>query len=247
MKYVLEICVGSLTSALAAQKGGADRIELCDNLYEGGTTPSYGMIKTCKTLLGIPVFPIIRPRGGDFVYSDEEFEVMKQDVSACRGLGCEGLVFGILRPDGSVDMDRCLELVKLSGAMQLTFHRAFDRCSNRTQGLEDIIELGFHRVLTSGGQDYAENAVPELTMLVKQAENRIIIMPGSGITEENLLKLARNTGAIEFHSTAKTKIDSLTGSHDHNNLDTLYQFQTDADKVGEMRQILNALAARINH
>lgn len=239
MKYILEICVGTLGSALAAHKGGADRIELCDNLYEGGTTPSYGMIKTCRSRLNIPVFPIIRPRGGDFVYSDEEFEVMKQDVSACRGLGCEGLVFGILRPDGSVDMDRCLELVKLSGPIQLTFHRAFDRCSNRTQGLEDIIELGFRRVLTSGGKDIAEDAISELDMLVKQAENRIIIMPGSGITADNLSKIANKTRAVEFHSTAKSKITLLTGNHDHNNLDTQYQFQTDEYKVREMRQILN--------
>ncbi|MGB4398712.1 MAG: copper homeostasis protein CutC [Daejeonella sp.] len=239
MKYVLEICVGSLGSALAAQKGGADRIELCDNLYEGGTTPSYGMIKTCKSLLNIPVFPIIRPRGGDFVYSEEEFETIKQDVLACRELGCEGLVFGILNPDGSVDKDRCLELVKLSGKMQLTFHRAFDRCSNRRKGLEDIVEMGFHRILTSGGQDHAEDAISELGMLVERAKNRIIIMPGSGITGENLLKLAKATGAVEFHSTAKTKIDPLKGNHDHNNLDAQYQFQTDADKVREMRQILN--------
>ncbi len=239
MKYTLEICAGSLRSALSAQEGGADRVELCDNLYEGGTTPSYGMIKTCRSLLKIPVFPIIRPRGGDFVYSDEEFEVMKKDMLACSELGCEGVVFGILLPDGTVDTERCSELVGLSGTMQLTFHRAFDRCGNRERGLEDIISMGFHRILTSGGMDHAADAIPELDRLVKQAENRISIMPGSGITAHNLLKIAKETGAHEFHSTAKRKIDQA-GDIARNNLDTQYLFETDVDKVCEMRRLLNS-------
>lgn len=242
MKYNLEICAGSLGSALAAQNGGADRIELCDNLYEGGTTPSYGIIKICKSLLTIPFFPIIRPRGGDFVYSDKEFEVMVHDVVCGLELGCEGIVFGILRSDGSIDKERCSVLVKLANPMQLTFHRAFDRCTNRTEGLEDLIELGFHRVLTSGGVEYAEDGIPELTKLIKQANNRIKIMPGSGVTGQNLSKIAKATGAVEFHSTAKTKIDLLNGSHDQNNVETPYLFQTDVEKVREMRHILNGLS-----
>lgn len=241
MKYVLEICVGSLESALAAEKGGADRIELCDNLYEGGTTPSFGMIKTCLSLLSIPVFPIIRPRGGDFIYSEEEFEVMKSDVIACRELGCEGLVFGILQSDGKVDKERCSELVKLSGPMQLTFHRAFDRCSDREEGLEEIIAMGFRRVLTSGGNDFAEQGVSELIKLVKQAKDRISIMPGSGITAENLLQIARETGAIELHTTAKSKTQLMPANHQQNNLDSQYLFQTDMAKVAEMCRILSNL------
>lgn len=242
MKYILEICAGSLSSCLAAQEGGADRIELCDNLYEGGTTPSYGMIKICKSLLDIPIFPIIRPRGGDFVYSEREFEVMMQDVVCCMELGCEGVVFGILRSDGSIDMERCSELVKLAGSMQLTFHRAFDRCIDRTKGLEGLIELGFHRVLTSGGNGFAEDAIPELTNLAEQSNNRISIMPGSGVTGNNLLKIAQATETFEFHTTAKTKIDLMQGRHNQNNFETEYIFQTDAVKVREMRHILNGLS-----
>ncbi|WP_411273882.1 copper homeostasis protein CutC [Daejeonella sp.] len=245
MKYILEICAGSLGSALAAQQGGADRVELCDNLYEGGTTPSSGMIKTCKSLLNIPLFPIIRPRGGDFVYTDQEFEVMKQDVLCCLELACEGIVFGILLPDGSVDIERCSELVKLSGDMQITFHRAFDRCNDHKQGLEDIIRMGFHRVLTSGGMENAEDAIPELSRLIHHANGRICMMPGSGITPNNLSKI-KATGALEFHTTAKTKIDHVSGIHP-NNLDTPYLFQTDVLKVREMRQILNAATAGVNH
>ena len=245
MKYILEICASSLSSALAAQEGGADRIELCDNLYEGGTTPSYGMIKTCKSLLDIPIFPIIRPRGGDFVYSEREFEVMMQDVVCCMELGCEGIVFGILRSDGSIDTERCSELVKLAGSMQLTFHRAFDRCSNRSKGLEDLIALGFQCVLTSGGEDYAEDAISELAIMVRQAKNRISIMPGSGITGYNLFKIAKATGAFEFHTTAKTKICNMPGNHDQDNLDERDVFQTDVVKVRKMCRILNDLTAEI--
>lgn len=240
MNYILEICAGSLVSALAAQEGGADRVELCDNLYEGGTTSSYGMIKTCKSLLIIPVFPIIRPRGGDFVYSNEEFEVMKLDVLCSLELGCEGVVFGILRPDGSIDTERCSELARLSGTMQLTFHRAFDHCSNREKGLEDVIDMGFHRVLTSGGANLAEHAIPELTKLVKQAKNRISIMPGSGITVDNLMKIAKETGAFEFHSTAKKKIEAPGNSISPTLLDTIYLYETDATRVREMRKLLDA-------
>ena len=242
MKYTLEICAGTLRSVLNAQEGGANRVELCDNLSEGGTTPSFGMIKTCISLLNIPVFPIIRPRGGDFVYSDQEFEVMKQDVFCCTELGCEGVVFGILRPDGSIDMERCAELVSTAGDMQLTFHRAFDRCSDRKNGLEDIISMGFHRILSSGGMDYAEEAIPELKQLIKQAKDRISIMPGSGINNKNLLKIAREAGAFEFHSTAKRKIDVSGDNSPQTSLDTLYLYETDVVKVAEMRGLLNSFA-----
>ncbi|SKB74461.1 copper homeostasis protein CutC [Daejeonella lutea] len=239
MKYTLEICAGSLLSALNAQQGGADRVELCDNLYEGGTTPSYGMIKTCISLLDIPFFPIIRPRGGDFVYSDAEFDVMKEDILTCSLLGCEGVVFGILRQDGTIDSERCAELAAISGSMQLTFHRAFDRCIDRENGLESIIDMGFHRVLTSGGADQAEGAIPELGRLVKQAGSRISIMPGSGITHHNLLTMADMTGAFEFHSTAKKKID-LENKTPPKNLDTQYPYETDVSIVAKMRAILDA-------
>lgn len=235
MKYTLEICAGSLQSALDGSGGGADRIELCDNLYEGGTTPSYGLIKTCLALLNIPVFPIIRPRGGDFVYTGEEFEVMKQDVLCCAELGCQGIVLGVLKADGTIDLERCSELRTLAGDMEVTFHRAFDRCIDQGKALQDIIELGFNRVLTSGGETYAEEAISKLRNLVDQADSRISIMPGSGITENNLLNILNGTGALEFHSTAKTKIDlNDPGNHTIGS----YPYKTDIDKVIKMRNIL---------
>lgn len=238
MELKLEICAGSLYSALAAQAGGADRVELCDNLAAGGTTPSYGMIKISRSLLNIPVFPIIRPRGGDFVYSEEEFEVMKQDVICCRELGCEGVVFGILKQDGSIDMQRCSELVLLAGAMEITFHRAFDRCTDFSGSLEEIIGMGFHRLLTSGGQAYAEDGITLLRSLVEQAGERLCVMPGSGITDSNLSRIMKETGACEFHSTARSRIGPAAGQLTRDNAEPLYLYETDAEKVAGMRQIM---------
>ncbi len=234
----LEICVGSLQSALAAQLGGADRIELCDNLAEGGTTPSFGMLVQCKKLLKIPFFPIIRPRGGDFIFSKDEFEIMKEDVLCCREIGCEGIVIGILRKDGSIDADRSSELIALAGAMQITFHRAFDRCNDLKRGLEDIIELGCHRVLTSGGKEYAYEGIERLKSLVIQAGSRITIMPGSGINELNLLEIAQETSAHEFHSTAKKlmqyEIDPI-------NDEPYRSLETSVDTVSRLKEILSSI------
>jgi len=234
----LEICVGSLQSALAAQAGGADRIELCDNLADGGTTPSYGMLVQCKKLLKIPFFPIIRPRGGDFVFSMDEFEIMKEDVICCRELGCEGVVIGILRKDGSIDTDRCSELIALAGDMQITFHRAFDRCSDLQKGLEDIIKLGCHRVLTSGGKEYAVEGIELLRSLVIQAGSRIIIMPGSGINPLNLLEIAEVTSAHEFHTTAKKLIEY---DIDPINDEPYRALETSAETVFELKEILSLI------
>ena len=236
MPAVLEICAGSIKSAIAAQDGGADRIELCDNLSVGGTTPSYGMISICKKIIHIPLFPIIRPRGGDLIYSDEEFEAMKQDVICCKNIGCEGVVFGILNSDASIDIERCAELVSLARPMQVSFHRAFDRCNNLQRGLEDIISLGFERLLTSGGELQAINAIQIIKSLVLQAGDRIRIMPGSGITEKNILQILNETGAKEFHSTAKSQVRILTDPI--NKLEPTYSYETSADVVSEMKLLL---------
>jgi copper homeostasis protein len=234
----LEICVGSWQSALAAQEGGADRIELCDNLAEGGTTPSYGMILKCKKSLQIPFFPIIRPRGGDFYFSNDEFEIMKEDVIACNELGCQGIVIGMLRKDASIDTERCSELIALARGMHITFHRAFDRCSDMEKGLEEIIQLGCDRILTSGGRENAFDGLENLKSLVKQAGSRIIIMPGSGINELNLHQIASETAAHEFHSTAKIKlefgIDATTAT-------VFSTFETSIDKVAQLKQILSKI------
>lgn len=204
----LEVCANSVASALAAQEGGAVRVELCDNLSEGGTTPSWGQIAQARKLLHIQLFVIIRPRGGDFLYSDLEFEIMKEDIRQCVKLNCDGVVLGMLLPNGQVDKDRCRELLAIANPLPATFHRAFDMCADSCQALEDIIDLGFVRILTSGGKNTAPEGASNISKLIKQAQGRISIMPGSGITEQNLEMLLQNTGAQEFHTTAKSKVNS---------------------------------------
>lgn len=235
----LEICVGSWQSAMAAQLGGANRIELCDNLAEGGTTPSLGMLRHCKKHLKIPFFPIIRPRGGDFVFSNDEFEIMKEDVVACREMGCEGIVIGMLLKDGSIDMERCSELIALAVGMQITFHRAFDRCNDLEKGLEDIVQLGCHRVLTSGAKQYAIEGLNVLKSLLIQADSRISIMPGSGINELNLAQIVQISGANEFHTTAKMSFDFGVDITDGKKLIT---YETSSEKVAMLKEILAGLA-----
>ncbi len=244
MDFELEICANSIRSALAAQAGGATRIELCDNMAEGGTTPSAGMIRQCKKLLNIPVFPIIRARGGDFLFSDEEFEVMKADIGFCKDAGCEGVAIGLLNADGSIDTQRCAELISLARPMQVTFHRAFDRCNDFEKGLEEIISLGCERVLTSGGEITAADGIPILNKLVKKAAGRISIMVGAGVNEENVINLARQTGAKQFHSTAK--ITTVSGM-DYQSIGSLAQqdghfeiMETSTEKVYKIKQNLQA-------
>ena len=204
----MEVCANSLRSAQAAQEGGAIRVELCDNLLEGGTTPSYAQIALAKKLLNIQVYPIIRPRGGDFLYSDLEFELMKEDIKVCRELKCEGVVIGLLKADGSVDKARCNELIALADGMSITFHRAFDMSSDLFKALEDVIELGCVRILSSGGESSALKGAAVLQKLISQAGDRISIMPGAGINVHNIAELIRLTGAKEFHASAKNSMAS---------------------------------------
>jgi copper homeostasis protein len=204
----MEVCANSVESALAAEKGGAIRVELCDNLPEGGTTPSYAQIALAKQLLAIKVYPIIRPRGGDFLYSDLEFDLMKADIDLCKSLNCDGVVIGILRAGGDIDIERCAELIKIAHPMPVTFHRAFDMCNDLEKALEDIIELGCERILTSGGESSAINGAAMIAKLIKQANGRIIIMPGAGISTANIAKLIQTTGATEFHASATNPVKS---------------------------------------
>jgi len=204
----LEVCANSYTSALAAQNGGAKRVEFCDNLAEGGTTPSYAQILLAKKNLSIEVWPIIRPRGGDFLYSEMEFELMKEDIKICKLLNCEGIVIGILKADGTVDKERCAELIELAKPMHVAFHRAFDMSNDMDQALEDLIALNIKRVLTSGGASSAILGAQKLAQLVKKANGRITIMPGAGINEGNIKKLINQTGATQFHASAKEFVSS---------------------------------------
>jgi copper homeostasis protein len=208
MNFELEVCAGSLHSAIAAQSGGAHRIELCDNLNEGGTTPSPGVIIQAVTMLSIPVFVLIRPRAGDFLYSDEELRAMKEDVLFCKEHGAKGIVAGVLCADGSVDIDRMAELAALARPMQVTFHRAFDRAADPFIALEDIIKLGIDRILTSGQAVTAVEGAELLSSLIKKAGNRVVIMPGSGITENNVVDLVKKTGAKEVHASLRSPVIS---------------------------------------
>lgn len=204
----MEVCANSVTSAIAAEQGGAIRVELCASLTEGGTTPSYAEIALAKKMLAIEVFPIIRPRGGDFLYSELEFEMMKEDILICKSLQCEGVVTGILTAEGKVDRIRCAELIELAKPMKVAFHRAFDMTVDLEEALEDLIELGFIRVLTSGGKAAAIEGADILAGLIRQAGNRISIMPGAGVNTNNISTLIRVTGATVFHASARKNVNS---------------------------------------
>lgn len=207
-QYIIEIATSDFITTASAVKGGADRIELCGNLAEGGTTPSYGTILKCREAFSVQLYPIIRPRGGDFLYSDEEFEIMLQDVRLCKQLHCDGVVIGMLRADGSIAKDECKKLVDAAYPLGVTFHRAFDRCRDPFEALEQLVEMGCERILTSGQRPAAPDGVDLITQLNKAADERIIIMPGSGVRAENIRMLAEKTGCTEFHSSLRGKVAS---------------------------------------
>ncbi len=206
--YLVEVCAANIQSAMAAQKGGAGRIELCDNLYEGGTTPSFSMIKKVRSLLKIELNVMIRPRGGDFCYSPEEFEIMMNDIQICRELRVDGVVLGILLPDGTVDAKRCQTLVEQAWPMSTTFHRAIDVCRDPFEALETISGLEMDRILTAGQQNQVTEGLELIGEMVKRAGDRIIIMPGSGIRPANIKSIRDATGAREFHLTGRKLFES---------------------------------------
>jgi len=239
MTYKLEVIAFNTDSCKAAQETGAHRVELCANPGEGGTTPSYGFIKAAREILDIELYPIIRPRGGDFLYSDAEFEVMKTDVQMCRNLGCDGVVIGMLDKEGNIDKARCSVLVSLAYPMGVTFHRAFDRVNDPQQALEDVIAIGCERILTSGLVPQATDGATLIAELVKQADGRIIIMPGSGVRAGNIVSLAKQTGALEFHSSARK---NYPGKMNYSNQKMNEQLQTVGLDDGEVQQLLANLA-----
>lgn len=206
--FLLEVCVDSAESAIAAQAGGAARVELCDNLLEGGTTPSAGTIELARKHLTIAMNVIIRPRGGDFDYSDLEFEIMQRDIQVARELGADGVVIGILKPNGTIDKLRTRRLVELARPMSVTFHKAFDVTRDPFEALETLIELGIDRVLTSGQEASVIEGLDVVRELVRRAGNRIIIMPGGNITARNLKTVLAVTGARELHVTANANVES---------------------------------------
>ena len=207
-EFIIEIATADFESTRKAVLGKADRIELCADLGQGGTTPSFGTIKQCREHFSTALFPIIRPRGGDFLYSPEEFSIIKKEVLLCRELGCDGIVTGLLSRDGSVDRKRMDIIMNLAYPMEVTFHRAFDRSRDPFEAMETLIEIGCQRILTSGQKTTAPEGLELIARLVQAANGRIVIMPGSGVRKENILELARKTGASEFHSSLRTRAAS---------------------------------------
>lgn len=224
-KNQIEICCGSIQSAANAKAGGAVRVELCQGLVEGGTTPSPATIQYAVRELGLKVFVLVRPRGGDFCYNELEVKTMEEDVAFCKEAGASGIVVGFLHPDGSIDTELTRRFVELSAPLPVTFHRAFDECADPLNALEQIIECGCARILTSGCKPTAIEGAEMLQQLVKQADGRITILAGSGVTPENAVALREKTGVKEIHgSCKKTRPDGA--------------WETDAEEV---RKLIEAL------
>lgn len=239
--YQLEVIAFNISSVITAEKAGAHRIELCDNPGEGGTTPSAGMIKRALELTSLLLYPIIRPRGGDFIYSDDEFKIMMNDVELCKAIGTDGVVFGLLNADGSVDTERTKRLVDAAYPLGVTFHRAFDRVNDPVKALEDVIACGCERILTSGLRPGVTEGSDILATLVDQANDRIVIMPGSGLRAGNLRDIAEKTGAREFHSSARISISSSMQHINEFMNEQLVQTGLDEQEVRKMRAIIDQM------
>ncbi|RYY63166.1 MAG: copper homeostasis protein CutC [Chitinophagaceae bacterium] len=208
MSYIIEIATTDFETTRSAVEGGADRIELCSALSEGGLTPSFGLIRQCRAAFSVPLFPILRPRGGDFRYSDDELAILEADLRACKDLGCDGVVLGLLKKDGTLPLKKLARLQELAYPMEVTFHRAFDRCRDPFEALEALIQLGYQRILTSGQKPTAPEGAELIAQLVEAANGRISIMPGAGVRPDNIKALAAATGAAEFHSAMRSRRDS---------------------------------------
>lgn len=238
----IEICIDNIESALIAQNAGADRLELCSSLSVGGLTPSYSLIKSAVNLCHIPCYVMIRPRAGDFLFNAHEIEMMEQDIYVAKELGAQGVVIGALTPYGEIDVVNCQRLVKAADGIGITFHRAFDLCADPYKGLEQLIELGCERLLSSGQQSNAVEGKTLLAQLVKQAEGRIKIMAGAGVNPDNAKELAEVTKVDELHLSAKTyrssqmisKNNAVMGSRaeDDSNI-----WVCDAEQIKKMKQL----------
>lgn len=244
----LEVCANSVPSALAAQAGGAVRVELCNNLHEGGTTPSAGQIILARQLLSLQLYVLIRPRGGDFLYSATEMDMMLADVDFCIQAGCDGIVIGALNADGTIGKranSRLIEKAAKAG-LGVTFHRAFDMTADIYQALEDVIELGCGRILTSGGKTTAMEGASVLHHLTKKAAGRIGIMPGGGISEQNVADLVRFTNVQEVHASARSYRNSAMQYHNthivmggHAGINEYKIDETDTSRVKELIRLAN--------
>jgi len=237
---LLEVAANSVASALAAQDGGAGRIELCASLGEGGVTPSYATIALARERLLIPLYVLIRPRGGDFLYDDLELETMRRDIEACARIGCDGVVVGALDADGNVALGACRELIHAARGLGVTFHRAFDLARDPALALEDVVALGCERVLTSGQRATAAEGAAQIRALIGHAGSRIAVMPGAGVDSTNVVALRNATGATEFHASAKRTLPSAM-RYQPNRLADMRGGEMRSDR-DEVRRIVQALA-----
>ncbi len=232
---ILEIACCNYQSCMNAVENGADRIELFENLPEGGCTPSYGMLVQCIKNISIPLYVMIRPRGGDFVYSDSEIEIMNSDIKMVKKLGFAGVVFGVLDAKGNIHKKACSLLLRSCGSMKATFHRAFDRSLDLEKSTQIIIKLGFERVLTSGGKPNVIEGLEKIASLQSKYGNEIIIMPGSGVHSKNIADIIHKTNCKEYHATAKKIVQNVLKNEHFK--DT--HFESDANEIKELFQILH--------
>jgi copper homeostasis protein len=243
MTFIIEIATTDFETTKSAVKGGADRIELCANLDEGGTTPSYGTILQCREAFDVLLYPIVRPRGGDFLYTDDEFEIILHEVKLCKQMGCDGIVIGALDTSGRIDIKRTSALTEIAYPMGVTFHRAFDRCLDPFEAMEQLIEIGCERILTSGQQPSVNDGIELIIELNKLAAGRIIIMPGSGVRKDNIRSLAEKTGCTEFHSSLRSKTKSKMDFVHPSFMDSGESYlnnSIDTAEVYELKKILQA-------
>lgn len=241
-RYLLEIACNSAMSAVAAQKGGANRVELFENLEQGGTTPSSGSIVVARDHLQIPLYVLIRPRPGDFHYGTLETELMLRDIDHCRQLGCDGVVIGALTADAGIDMPLCRELVSAAGPMDITFHRAFDAARDQPTALEQIADLGIKRILSSGGHASAAEGSAALATLAEQAGSRLALMAGAGLNVQNIAEVALKTGCEQLHASAKGRQRSAMRFQNPRlqGLDSDW-IQTESSAVSALREALDQL------
>jgi copper homeostasis protein len=239
VKPLLEIAANSLASAIAAHDGGANRIELCASLGEGGLTPSYATIALARDALAMPIHVLIRPRAGDFLYDAHELDTMRRDIEACARVGCDGVVVGVLDADGNIDRVACTSLIEAAGSLDVTFHRAFDMTRDPIAALDDVIALGCARVLTSGQRANALDGAETIRALIERAAGCIAIMPGAGIDATNIAAIRARTGAAEFHASAKRALESRM-RYRPDRLRDMQGGETRSD-VAEIRRLVDAL------
>lgn len=235
-KIILEVCAFNIQSCIVAEKVGAYRVELCDNPVEGGTTPSHGAIKQTRERVSIQLYPIIRPRAGNYFYDDDEFAIMRRDIEFCKQSGCDGISVGIQKQNGEIDTERLKRIVGWAYPLGVTCNRVFDAAPDPFKALEDIIECGCERILTSGQKSAAPDATEALAGLIKQADERIIIMPGAGIRSSNIEKLIRETSASEYHTSARRVVQNNVSYQNPEILDIGNVYLADEE---ELRKILS--------